>query len=351
MTDDVVTRVERELVPVVDERIRLAGCTVRLVSSLADFPPLRYFSRRARIAPRDRSPVDYELWCVPLRDAPYDEATLASHIDATARARAFATGYYVTEFFGSPMYMLSRGNRYVLFGERFERVVWPYFVKYFLIRHALERGLLHLKAAALALGSLATLVVGRGGSGKTVFLGELCRRGATFVTNSHAIVSGREVEGVASSIRLRDAPWVRELVGDARLTPGLMPGHLIVDPLDLFGEPLAEKFEVANICFVEHGGASRDAIVPLSPSQALDCLEEFGLALNVYRLEEDLLDLFEGDYERFAREYARMKAGLRELVAGSHCYFVTGNMFDARTQEDVLDLLSVAPRQVALHRR
>ena len=102
---------------------------------------------------------------------------------------------------------MTRGARCYIFGKDLERVVWPYFVKYFLLR------------ASVAL-----------------------------------------------------------------------------DPYSVFDGPGEDTTEVANLCVVDNGPRQHPSITALSPDAAYDCAEQLALALNVYRLEEDLLDLLGGDY-------------------------------------------------------
>lgn len=329
--DDVVAAAK----VVTDETLDLAGCRVRLVSNVAGFPALRHFARRAR---RQRAPgAEFELCCVSLAEAGLTAADVVPYVDDTARARSFRAGYYVTDHFGAPAYVVSRGRRIHVFGERLERVVWPYFVKYVLSRHALERGLLHLKAAAFAIGSAGTLVVGRGGGGKTLLASQMCLRGARFVTNSHALVGDGRLRGMSSTIRLRPDPWTSSLTEAAAVDPALAQGEVLLDPDDAF-EVADEPVGLRNVCIVEHGGGG-PGIAPLDAEDAYECAEQFALALNVYRLEEDLLDLSGRDPVAFARHLGEMKERLRRSVMGARCLLVTADMLDAAVQDELLDAL------------
>jgi hypothetical protein len=339
LTEDLVERIERTVALRTDETVVLAGCRVRIVSSMENFPAMRHFSESARVASRDGIAAHFELWCLRPDDAPVASAELARHVDRTARARVFCEGYYVTENFGPPAYLLSRGRKLYVFSDAVDRLVWPYFVKYFLMRYAMESGALHLKAAALAIESAGTLVIGRGGAGKTVFLSQLCRRGAEFVSNSHVLVHNGCVEGVASAIRLRQTPGIADLVAQANATPGMVPEHVLVDPFKIFEPPNESRYPVRTLCFVEYGGPRERGVIPLSFEEACDCAELFALALNVYRLEEDLFDLLGGDYHRFAEQYRTMKQGLYALVGGARCHWVRGDMLDRSLQDEVLRVL------------
>lgn len=139
-----------------DQVVRAGPLTLRIVSDVPNFAALQYFSRAARMP--DSTVPDVELWCL-------SDVIPGLPADTTARARNFASGYYVTDHFGPPVRMSSSGNRIVLLGDHLQRLVWPYVVKYLLLRHTSAAGGLFLKAAALAVGDGATLIVGRGGAG------------------------------------------------------------------------------------------------------------------------------------------------------------------------------------------
>jgi hypothetical protein len=121
-----------------DELVRVGQLTVRIVSDTEGFVALSYFSRRARnrvTPPGAELPyrVDAEIWCISRGDPPADGLP-AGGAD-TARFRGFRAGYYVTDHFGEPVHAIARGqNRVLLYGRRLERLIWPYFVKYLLLR-------------------------------------------------------------------------------------------------------------------------------------------------------------------------------------------------------------------------
>jgi hypothetical protein len=325
-----------------DELVEIGPMTVRIVSDLPEFPALSYFSRGVRtpIVPAgSASPrrPDAEIWCVSQSEPPFISGP-SSPVDRTARAQGFLTGYYVTDHFGPPVCVVTSGRRAMVFGHRLENVIWPYFVKHLLLRHTVDTGGLFLKTAAVALGSDGTLIVGRGGAGKTVMLSELCRRGATFITNSHAIVTDGVLDGVASSMRMRPGPWVDRL--DVPTAAAIDPAEVVVDPLDAFGTPRHGPITVRNLMVVSYRGPSEHLVEEMSPDDALGVMEQFSLGLNVYRLEEDLLDGFDGDYLAFSRVYGEMQARLHNLVHHCRSYYVVSDVQQPANQDRLLDLLT-----------
>ncbi|MDX3165798.1 hypothetical protein PV516_18610 [Streptomyces scabiei] len=309
-----------------DQVVRIGPLTLRIASDQADFPALRYFSRAARM-PVATVP-DVELWCL-------SDADPGLPADTTARALNFASGYYVTDHFGPPVRMSTSGNRIVLVGNHLERLVWPYVVKYLLLRHTATTGGLFLKAAALAVGDGATLVVGRGGAGKSVLVTGLCRNGATFITNSHVVLADGAVQGVASTMRMRPGPWLDQ----AATTEALDPSERLVDPYDAFPHHAGTAVPLRAVWISDFRAPGEHDVQQLPPDEAAGIVEQFAFGLNVYRLEEDLLDLYGGDYRAFSTQYARMRAQLHAAVNSCPTYRVRSDVQLTAHRDQLLQLL------------
>lgn len=336
--DSLVNLIRTCVEPAVDITIHLGPINFRLVSDVRDFTGQQYFSSQARSAYAEET-VDFELWCLSLSAIDLDIDYILPHVDKTCRGKSFAVGYYVTDHFGPPVYLITRGRHYYLLGEKPERVVWPYFVKYFLMLHTLSAQSLHLKAAACAVDGVGTLLLGRGGAGKTVFLTQLCLHGAQFLSNSHSIVKNGYVSGIASSIRIRPGPWFEDLINSVKTSPALLPGELIIDPYDAFAANTTSTTPLRNVCVLDFKEGGQHIIRMMSKQEAYDYAEQFSLAINVYRLEEDLLDLYNGDYGNFSLAYTRMKEQLGQLIQESNCYYVSSDLLNPMHRDDVLTLL------------
>ncbi|MFE7354700.1 hypothetical protein ACFU8Q_16215 [Streptomyces sp. NPDC057543] len=312
-----------------DQVVRIGPLTLRIVSDVPDFPALHYFSRAARLP--DSTAPDVELWCL-------SDAVPGLPADTTARARSLASGYYVTDHFGPPVRMSSSGNRIVLVGDHLQRLVWPYVVKYLLLRHTVTAGGLFLKAAAIAVGDGATLIVGRGGAGKSVLVSRLCQSGdATFITNSHVILAGGAVQGVASTMRMRPGPWLDQ-VGTASAA-ALDPSERLVDPYDAFPRHAGAAVPLRAVWIADFRAPGEHDVQQLTPDEAVSVAEQFAFGLAVYRLEEDLLDLCGGDYRAFAAQYGRMRAQLHAAVSSCPTYRVRSDVQLAANRDQLLHLL------------
>ncbi|MBQ0828093.1 hypothetical protein [Streptomyces tagetis] len=309
-----------------DQVVRIGPLSARIASDVPGFPALHYFSRAAQV-PHNTVP-DVELWCL-------SHAAPGLPADTTARARNLASGYYVTDHFGPPVLMSSSGNRIVLVGDRLERLVWPYVVKYLLLRHTTTAGGLFLKAAALATEDGATLIVGRGGAGKSVLLTGLCRNGATFITNSHVVLTDDLVQGVASTMRMRPGPWL----DPAATTAALDPRERLVDPYEAFPHHTDAAVPLRAVWIADFRTPDEHEVRQLPPEEAVTIAEQFAFGLNVYRLEEDLLDLCGGDYRAFAAHYGRMRAQLHAAVTSCPTYRVHSNVQLTAHRDRLLQLL------------
>lgn len=323
----------------VDETVRLGPTQFRLVSNVRDFLALRWFSQSAR-KPWRGERLPFELWCISLVDSTVDLQHILPHVDQTYRGQSFLHGYYVTDHFGGPIYLVTSGRCFFVFGEYLERVVWPYFVKYLILLHTIQSGSLFLKAAACIVGDAATLLLGRGGSGKTVFLTQLCQHGAKFITNSHAVVGSGRVTGIASSMRVRNGLCASGSIKNVPTCPGLMPGEIVIDPWDIFPSPIDFAVNVKNLCVIDYQQPNFHSIEVMTPEDIYNYAEQFSLALNVYRLEEDLLDMYQGDCRRFSAAYCQMKMQLMALVQQSRCFRISSDILVEEYRDEVFQLLS-----------
>jgi hypothetical protein len=335
---DFCSYIQEHTVITIDEVIRLGPVSFRLLSNIPDFSASQYFSHAARNSPHG-SP-QFELWCVSLQRNNLDQTYLREHIDQTYRGTSFLNGYYIMDHFGPPIYLVTHGSRYYIFGEQLERVVWSYFVKHFLMIYAIQHRYLHLKAAAFAIGSAATLILGRSGAGKTVFLTQLCKRGARFMTNTHALLKEGYVQGVASSMRMGFTPWSTALIHTVSSRSAIKPEQSLIDPYEVFDSCDDGRVKVKNLCIIDFRGTKNRVLKRLTAQELYDRAEEFALAINVYHLEEDLLDFYDGNYQQFARAYGEMKMQLSDLIKQIQGYYISCDILDQKCQEEIFSLLS-----------
>ncbi|TDB91384.1 FomB family phosphonate monophosphate kinase [Actinomadura sp. KC216] len=332
-------------VPELDELLDEAGAdlTARVVdlnlvrvgmrSNLPDFAGYSYFTRFVR----DGAPsADYWVDCVDLDRTPVDEARLNDLADRTFRGQRFRTGFYLTSYFGAPAYLVSRGSRFAVFGRRLEKTVWPYFVKHLLTAYAADNGLLHLKAAGFAdAGGQGTLLFGRGGAGKTVFLATACAEGGAFLTNTHALLRGRQAHGVPAVMRIRDDACFAPLIRNAGLEGHLEDNEFKADPARLF-RTTVDSATVRSLCVVDYRPDRPYGIRELSAAQGHDFLEQFAFAVSAYGLKDDLLAHYDGDLDPYLEAYSRMREQLRDLTERCSIFHVNMDMLNPAMRDEVL---------------
>ena len=328
--------------------VRLGPVCIDIRSNEPDFKGFRFFSGSCEPQRLGSSAVepDFTLSLCNLNlDGPWPRDELARQRDNGYRARRMSAGYYLTDHFGAPAYLVTRGRHYWIFAEDFEPILWPYAVKYLLTLYSMEHTLLHLKAAGVAVEGQGALLVGRGGSGKTVLLSHLCRAGAQFLSNTHALIEGRRLVGIRTGMRVRRDGFFAPIIAARRLSTGVNTSEYTVDPaLDLQWSSV-ESAPVGSICLIDYRGTARREIREIDRDVLFDYMEQFSLALNVYGLKEDLLDALGGEVSRFSVQLSQMRGQLRGLINGSRCYYLSCDAADSANLEVIRGFLRSANRR------
>jgi hypothetical protein len=309
---------------------------VRLSSNLEIFPARSYFTQ---FASADTA-ADFEIRCFDIDRDVVDLAALRVLVDTTVRARRFTKGYYRGPYFGDPVYLVTRGRTFHLYGRSLEKLVWPYFIKQILSVYAADNGFLDLKAAGFALDGGATLLFGQTGSGKSVFLAQSCLASAQFLSNTHMLVRGDTAYGVPSAMRLRRDACFAELIDRHRLPRHIEEGEYISPPEVLFEKPAVDSAPVRNIVIVNSRQDTPTGLRRVDPETVLPFLDQFGLGVTAYGLKDDLIAHFGYDLHRYAEHYNAMKKTLADLCENSRCYVANVDMMDLPTRATVLATLS-----------
>jgi hypothetical protein len=315
--------------------VDLNRLTLRLSTNAEQSPVYGYFSR---FAPPDTA-ADYELVCVDLDIDEVDPALLTQARDRSTRAQRFATGYYRGPYFGAPAHLLTRDRTTYVFGRRLDRIVWPYAVKHLLTVFAADHGYLHLKAGGFVRpDGQATLLVGRTGGGKTVFLAEACRAGASVLANTHVLVRDGVAHGVPSAVRVRADARFADLARGGELRPHLAPGEYLVAPERLFG---AERLDapVRDIVITNFRPGRPPRFEQVAAETALAFLDQFAFAVTSYGLKDDLLHHLDYDLAAYAAVYQAGRDQLVELCRRARCFVAGVDLLDAGQRERVLAAL------------
>ncbi|MFI1015813.1 FomB family phosphonate monophosphate kinase [Streptomyces sp. NPDC020965] len=311
---------------------------VRVSSNRENFSAYSYFSS---FCANQSLPADYEVICIDLDRDDVPESVYAEKVDRTFRSKRFKAGYYLVHYFGEPAHLVTVGQTFYVFGRALEKTVWPYFVKHILTIFAADQGFLHLKAAAFELpGAGATLLIGRNGAGKTVFLAQACLSGAQFISNTHALVRDGVVHGVPSSIRIRRDRCFGELIDRHRLTPHMESGDYVTDASTLFDSPPTDSAPVRNVVIVDYNPASLQGLNRISSRAAETFMDQFSFAVTTYGLKDDLLAHHGSDFDSYVDSLARMRKHLTDLVEDARCYRVNADMLDSDSRYAVLKQLT-----------
>jgi hypothetical protein len=325
-------------------KVRLGPLGIEIRSNEERFIGMRYFPHSSHA--EDEIRASYTVsFCNLNVDAPWPLQMLLKEQDKTYRAKRFAAGYYITDHFGPPAYLVTRGTHYWIFGSDFEPIFWPYVVKFLLTLYSMQQEMLHLKAAGIAVDGAGTVLVGRGGGGKTVLLTRLCQRGAQFLSNTHTLIDEQRMIAVPAAMRVRNDPLFAPMITARQLPTGLKAGEYLADPLadlDWRGVTVAP---VRNVCLVDYRGPNRCDIREIDRDILFDYMEQFSLALNVYGLKEDILDHLGGDVTGFSDQMQRIRLRLRALVDRCSCYYVSCDATNDGNLAVVYDLF--APKGVS----
>lgn len=324
--------------------VHLGPLRVHIRSNEPDFQGFRFFSepsvpRGADTGDPGGEPDFILTLCNLNVDAPWPREALALQRDRTYRGKRMSVGYYLTDHFGAPAYLVTRGKHIQIFAEDFEPILWPYAVKYLLTLYSMEHNLLHLKAAVVAVDGRGTLLVGRGGSGKTVLLAHLCRAGAQFLSNTHALVDGHSLIGIKTAMRVRPDEFFGPIIASRGLSRAVKAAEYTADPAVDLGWSSIQSVPIASICLVDYKGPGRRVIREIERNTVFDYMEQFSLAVNVYGLKDDLLDALGGEITRFSAEMSRMRAKLHTLVKEVRCYYLSCDAADLANLQEIAALL------------
>lgn len=242
---------------------------------------------------------------------------------STYREQIMLKGFYVGHHFGAPAYYKLFDDAMVFVTTDPNRIVWSFAVKYLLTVKSIQHGWLHLKAGAIEWNGRAILLLGRGGSGKTVLIEEMCKEKAKLVSNTHACVQGKMVSGMKTKVRYRENGTER-----------------FVDPRELLnGRVTNNRLEISGIFWVQYRTDDVVNIAPLNADVLYHNAKLFSEAICNWELKEDIVDYFQNDMEQVARTMHVLDSGLKELCNTIPAYYLNVNIHNPKARESVIKLL------------
>jgi hypothetical protein len=317
------------------QNITLGSVHVAVRSNESPFAELQYFPASIRLP--QTAPVHFTVNCCNLNvDGPWPLQDIRDAQDKTYRAGRFAAGYYLTDHFGPPAYLITQGTDLWIFASDFGSILWPFVVKYLLTAYSIDQQMLHLKAAAVSFGDSVTLLVGRGGTGKTVLLTQLCQKDcAQFLANTHVLVHDNTVVPIPSAMRVRNDVLFGPIIAARGLPAAIKSGEFLADPFMDLGWKIGTAGRARNICLLDYRAREKPVIREVEKEILFDYMENFSLALNIYGLREDVLDYLDSDVLRFSTEWSNMKNRLRRLVEQCCCYYISCDATDPQNLQAI----------------
>jgi hypothetical protein len=319
------------------EKVLLGPLCLEICSNEQVFCGMRYFPQSAHADANTASHYTVNL-CNLNVDGPWSVRSMLQLQDRCYRSNRFSMGYYLTDHFGPPAYLVSAESERWIFAADFEPILWPYVVKYLLTVYSLQHEMLHLKAAGLAINGRGTLLVARGGGGKTLLLAQLCQAGAQFVSNTHTLFDGSHIIPVPTALRVRNDAIFGPLITARALSAAIKPGEYTADPVSDLGWKPGVRVPAHNICLVDYR-AGRRTIREMDRHVLFDYMDQFALALNVYGLKEDVLDFLKSDVADFSVHTRAMRSQLRTLVGTCRAYYISCDSTDPQNLRQIYDLL------------
>jgi hypothetical protein len=209
--------------------------------------------------------------------------------------------------------------------------------------YSIEHGLLHLKAAGIEVNGQGALLVGRGGSGKTVLLHQLCRAGARFLSNTHTLVEDQTLIGIRTALRVRADRFFGPIITARGLSPNVKASEYTADPLRDLDWPSVREAPIRSVCLLDYRGPEQCIVREIDRGVLFDYMEQFSLAVGVYGLKDDVLDWVDGDVTRFSSGMSRMRTHLRTVIERSRCYYLSCDAADPKNVSAISALLGAPP--------
>ena len=251
------------------------------------------------------------------------------------RSKYFKKGYYVCDHFGLPLNLFIENHSIVIFGESFNRVFWSFIIKYIMQIWAIENKALFIKCASFEYNNQATIVIGPGNSGKTVFNSFMCKEGCKFITNSNALIKDQKIKGICSKVRLHSS-----LINDFNFCIEeniLDKNEFTINPSKEFLCSFNSWTPIKNFLIINYE-KNGDSLLKISSNDSFLYSEEFLLGLNVYRLEEDILDYFKKDTLKFIEFLKFNNYQLKLNIDSCENFYFKGNIFEVGI-DNILKLL------------
>lgn len=249
----------------------------------------------------------------------------------------FNKGFYVCDHFGTPLNIVVDEKRMMIFGKNFNRIFWSYIIKYLMQIWALKNNTIFTKCSAFEFEKSGNILIGCSGSGKTTFNTHMCNSYAKFITNSNAYIRDGMIMGIASKVRIRinrnTYLWQKHINEN-----GLSEGEFLIDPCKEFDSHCNQWIPIKNVILVNYHDGNNQ-IERISADIAYYYAQQFMLGLNVYRLEEDVLNYYSNNLQLASMQYKKMLVQLKDTIENCNCYYADVDITKPEVQKNIIDKL------------
>jgi hypothetical protein len=244
-------------------------------------------------------------------------------VQRTYREKIMLKGFYIGHHFGTPAYYKLFDDAMVFVTTDPNRILWSFAVKYLLTVNSIRYGWLHLKAGAIEWNGKAILLLGRGSSGKTVLIEELCKEKANMVSNTHVCIQGRMMSGMKTKVRYREKGT-----------------EVFVDPCEWLNGRVTDRWlEIKAIFWVQYRTDDEVNIAPINANVLFHNAKLFSEAICNWELKEDIADYLQNDVEQVAQTMQAIDSRLKELLDRTPAYYLNVNIHNPEAREAVIGLL------------
>lgn len=258
--------------------------------------------------------------------------------DATFRSMTFSKGFYLNHQFGEKVIKITRETSHYIIGRNLAKVMWIYYVKYFLTRFAINKKLLHLKAAAVVDGNdKATLIVGKQSGGKTVLLNALIDRGFRFLSNTHILLDGDKVYGINSAVRMRDDGIFTRYIQSGNAKEHFEAGDFMVEPVRLYGH-IAKHGYLANIVIANYGQPEKGVHL-VEPEFGGLVIKNFAHPISAWGMKDDYLEIMNGSLFQYRDIFLQEMSCIDEICRKTNNVHANFDIKDRKQLDELIGIL------------
>lgn len=203
------------------------------------------------------------------------------------------------------------------------KILWCYVVKFLLTIYASKMNMLHIKSGAVAYKGKAFLVLGRGGSGKTEVIKELCKNGAKFMANTHVLIDKNIAAGVKSNIR------VRRNGGDVYVPVNKQKND---DSYDGW-------LPIGGVLWVNYRTDGVSIIKSIPSGYAIPNIQFFTESIINWEMKEDIADYFNSNPFEFAKYINSTNELLKNFCENNSIYYLNLDIFSTDGMQKTIDVI------------